>query len=151
MNVTTNEIPDLACRVVLAVSEERCDVRQGGVTTTVGFARGFPTPRIERVAPGNLVAVADAGQGAGVLVWRWYDAVVLGEQGGAVRLWEPFHGEVLARVSALASLIARMGLLRVVNAFDYGSLPPAARVEVRATTSTASIMTNRTKAIIDAR
>ncbi|MFN8194106.1 MAG: hypothetical protein U0R80_07465 [Nocardioidaceae bacterium] len=97
MNVTTNEIPDLACRVVLAVSEERCDVRQGGVTTTVGFARGFPTPRIERVAPGNLVAVADAGQGAGVLVWRWYDAVVLGEQGGAVRLWEPFHGEVLAR------------------------------------------------------
>jgi hypothetical protein len=30
------------------------------------------------------------------VVWRWYDAVVLGEESGRVRLWEPAHGEVVA-------------------------------------------------------
>jgi len=31
-------------------------------------------------------------------VWRWFDAVVLGpEADGSVRLWEPAHGEVVAR------------------------------------------------------
>jgi hypothetical protein len=30
------------------------------------------------------------------VVWRWYDAVVLGEESGIVRLWEPAHGEVIA-------------------------------------------------------
>lgn len=28
---------------------------------------------------------------------RWHDAVVLGEEAGLIRLWEPAHGEVLAR------------------------------------------------------
>jgi hypothetical protein len=31
------------------------------------------------------------------VVWRWYDAVVLGEEAGLIRLWEPAHGEVLAQ------------------------------------------------------
>jgi hypothetical protein len=32
------------------------------------------------------------------VVWRWYDAVVLGpEPAGLVRLWEPAHGEVVAQ------------------------------------------------------
>jgi hypothetical protein len=45
-----------------------------------------------------LVAVATGAGGAQVVVWRWYDAVVLGaESGGSVLLWEPAHGEVLAR------------------------------------------------------
>ena len=57
----------------------------------------FPTPRVERVAPGNLVAVAPTADGTEVVVWRWYDAVVLGERDGEVLLWEPFHGEVAAR------------------------------------------------------
>jgi hypothetical protein len=30
------------------------------------------------------------------VVWRWYDAVVLGSDPGGVRLWEPAHGEVTA-------------------------------------------------------
>ncbi len=30
-------------------------------------------------------------------VWRWYDAVVLGEESGLIRLWEPSHGEVVAQ------------------------------------------------------
>jgi hypothetical protein len=43
------------------------------------------------------VAVATPPEGADVVVWRWYDAVVLGEESaGAVRLWEPGHGEVIA-------------------------------------------------------
>jgi hypothetical protein len=49
------------------------------------------------VSPAHLVAVATAADGAQAVVWRWYDAVVLGEEGGLVRLWEPAHGEVVAR------------------------------------------------------
>jgi hypothetical protein len=52
------------------------------------------------VLPGHLVAIAEvpgvAGRGR-VVVWRWYDAVVLGSDPGAVRLWEPAHGEVSAQ------------------------------------------------------
>jgi len=56
----------------------------------------FPSPRTERVSPGHLVAVAAAADGAEAVVWRWYDAVILGEESGLVRLWEPAHGEVVA-------------------------------------------------------
>ena len=49
------------------------------------------------MSPGHLVAVATAPDGTGVVVWRWYDAVVLGEEAGLIRLWEPAHGEVLAQ------------------------------------------------------
>ena len=43
------------------------------------------------------VAAATAPDGSEVVVWRWYDAVVLGEEAGLIRLWEPAHGEVVAR------------------------------------------------------
>jgi hypothetical protein len=62
----------------------------------VPYAQPFPTPRAERVAPGHLVAVAAAASGSAVVVWRWFDAVVLEEAGRSVSLWEPAHGEVLA-------------------------------------------------------
>jgi hypothetical protein len=53
---------------------------------------------MERVSPGHLVAIAMGPNANEVVVWRWYDAVVLGrDSDGAVRLWEPAHGEVLAR------------------------------------------------------
>lgn len=69
-----------------------------GEVASVTYATQFPSPRIERVSPGHLVAVARAPSGANVVVWRWYDAVVLGyEPDGSVRLWEPAHGEVLAQ------------------------------------------------------
>jgi hypothetical protein len=48
------------------------------------------------VLPGHLVAIAEAA-GAAVVVWRWYDAVVLGSDAGTVWLWEPAHGEVVAQ------------------------------------------------------
>jgi hypothetical protein len=49
------------------------------------------------VSPGHLVAVATAPNGSEVLIWRWYDAVVLGDGAGLIRLWEPSHGEVVAQ------------------------------------------------------
>jgi len=43
------------------------------------------------------VAVVGVPGGSEVVIWRWYDAVVLGEEDGLTRLWEPSHGEVLAQ------------------------------------------------------
>lgn len=43
------------------------------------------------------MAVATAPGDGEVVVWRWYDAVVLGEERDLVRLWEPAHGEVDAQ------------------------------------------------------
>jgi hypothetical protein len=49
------------------------------------------------VSPGHLVAVATAGDQTERIIWRWYDAVLLEEVDDLIRLWEPAHGEVLAR------------------------------------------------------
>ena len=74
-----------------------CQVLAGGTTAFVRYAPQFPVPRRERVLPGHLVAFAEAPGVSGVVVWRWYDAVVVGSDAGSVRLWEPAHGEVAAR------------------------------------------------------
>lgn len=87
----------LSCGIVLRVQDEACQIVVAGQLCFVGFAEAFPSPRTERVSPGHLVAIATAPNGAGAVVWRWYDAVVLGEEGGLVRLWEPAHGEVTAQ------------------------------------------------------
>lgn len=83
--------------VVLRAGEERCEVVAQGRTSVLRYAAFFPTPRAGRVSPGHLVAVTAAPDGTERVVWRWFDAVVLGEEGELVRLWEPAHGEVLAR------------------------------------------------------
>ena len=81
--------------------EDTCEVWKDGVVSRVRFAPILPGPRVERVSPGHLVAIASGSDGAGVVVWRWYDAVVLGPTGDdSVRLWEPAHGEVVARERA---------------------------------------------------
>ena len=83
---------------VLRVRELDCDVWSGVVTSAIRFAPMFPSPRIERVSPGHLLAVATGPDGGEAVVWRWYDAVVLGpEPDGSIRLWEPAHGEVVAQ------------------------------------------------------
>jgi hypothetical protein len=83
--------------IALAATEEVCTVYAGGERTDVAFSPAFPTPRAERVLPGHLVAIADTG-GAEVVVWRWFDAVVLEQlDGGRLRLWEPGHGEVVGQ------------------------------------------------------
>ena len=86
----------LRCGIVLHVQEDACQILRAGQLSSVRYARTFPSPRTERVSPGHLVAVAAAADGAEVVVWRWFDAVVLGEETGLVRLWEPAHGEVAA-------------------------------------------------------
>ncbi len=91
--------PRLRSARVLRVAENACDVwGEGGHVSSVRFAPTMPAPRLERVSPGHLVAIATSANGAEVVVWRWYDAVVLAPvDAGSVRLWEPAHGEVIAR------------------------------------------------------
>lgn len=91
--------PQLRRGIVLRVEEDACQVVTQGQVVSVRFAPQFPTPRKERVLPGHLIAIAEvpAGSAPDVVVWRWYDAVVLGCDSGSVRLWEPAHGEVVAQ------------------------------------------------------
>jgi hypothetical protein len=86
----------LRCGIVLHVQEDACQILRAGQLSHVRYAKPFPSPRTQRVSPGHLVAVAVTADGAEAVVWRWYDAVVLGEETGLVRLWEPAHGEVVA-------------------------------------------------------
>ena len=89
--------PQLHCGIVLRVEEDVCQVLTEGQVVSVRYASQFPRPRAERVSPGHLVAVAEVPGGSDVVVWRWYDAVVLGNESGSIRLWEPAHGEVVAQ------------------------------------------------------
>jgi hypothetical protein len=90
--------PHLRTYRVLSVSEHACRIWADGNVASVRFSATFPTPRVERVAPGHLVAVTSGPNSPTVVVWRWFDAIVLGSTAddGAVRLWEPLHGEVVA-------------------------------------------------------
>jgi hypothetical protein len=91
-------VPRLRCGIVLrSEKEDACQVLAGGKTISVRYAPQFPAPRRERVLPGHLVAVAEAPGASDVVLWRWYDAIVLGSDAGSVRLWEPAHGEVAAQ------------------------------------------------------
>jgi hypothetical protein len=86
---------------VLSTEETACRVWVDGDVVSVRFAATFPSPRVERVSPGHLVAVASRPNTPDLVVWRWYDAVVLGSTAdGSVRLWEPAHGEVFAQSRA---------------------------------------------------
>ena len=83
--------------IVVRSSEDACTVGTLEQKVVVPYAEFFPRPRAQRVAPGHLVAVSAASGEAAVIVWRWFDAVVVEEVAGQVRLWEPNHGEVLAQ------------------------------------------------------
>ena len=72
--------PGLRRAVVLRVSERDCETWAGGGVESIPFAPMFPAPRTERVRPGHLVAIATPASGPEVVVWRWYDAVVLGTE-----------------------------------------------------------------------
>jgi len=82
--------------IVLRSKENACEVLLGGRPVWARYAGAFPSPRVERVSPGQLVALATAAGDTPVVVFRWYDAVVLGAAGDQVRMWEAAHGEVLA-------------------------------------------------------
>jgi hypothetical protein len=87
----------LCCGIVVRAREDACEIARGRQVGSVRYATLFPVPRAERVSPGHLVAIATAPDGTEVVVWRWYDAVVLGAEAGLIRLWEPSHGEILAQ------------------------------------------------------
>jgi len=89
--------PRLRCGIVLGSEEDACQALAAGKIVSVRYAPQFPAPRRERVLPGHLVAIAEAPDVAAVVVWRWYDAVVLGSDTESVLLWEPAHGEVAAQ------------------------------------------------------
>lgn len=91
----------LRLAIVLGSSEEACTVYAQDRRAVVPYAVPFPRPRAELVAPGHLVAITSTPDGTELVVWRWFDAVVLEDAAGQVRLWEPFHGEVLAKAREL--------------------------------------------------
>lgn len=82
--------------VVLRPEEDRCLV--GLTTGPAVVAYGAPfRPRAATLTPGHLLAVTDPLEGPSLVLWRWYDAVVMEQSEDGVRLWEPAHGEVLAQ------------------------------------------------------
>jgi len=95
--------------MVLRVREDTCEVVSRAQLVSVRYATAFPSLRAQRVSPGNLVALAMAADGTEAVVWRWFDAVVLGPEDDRVRLWEPGHGEVVAAVPAADSSRTKSG------------------------------------------
>lgn len=89
--------PALSTAVVLRVEDGSCAVSGPAGADTARFAPQFPTPHRERVWPGNLVALATGDDGRAVVLWRWFDVVVIGAAvDGRIAVWEPAHGEVTA-------------------------------------------------------
>jgi hypothetical protein len=131
-------VPELVTAVVLGADEESCTVFSAGARSVVRFAAPFPRPRADRVSPGHLVALHSAA-GEPSVVWRWFDAVVLGVSPAGVQLWEPLHGEITARPRDPA-LVVRPGSRAYVSAGLPGAdwwvaapvdgSPEQARVEV---------------------
>jgi hypothetical protein len=89
--------PPLQAAIVLSAGEDECTVYAGEATRVVSYAVPFPRPRAGRVAPGNLVATVSEPGGSEVIVWRWFDAVVMSQAGQVITLWEPNHGTVVAQ------------------------------------------------------
>jgi hypothetical protein len=87
----------LRLAIVLGGTEDACRSFAGGRAVEVPYASAFPRPRLERVAPGHLVAIATAPDQREFVVWRWFDAVVTDRTEATVTLWEPNHGVVVAQ------------------------------------------------------
>ena len=88
--------PRLRAAIVLRADEDECTVVDDDAPRVVRYAQPFPRPRAGRITPGNLVAMATAPDGSDVILWRWFDAVVVDNTDGKVTLWEPNHGTVVA-------------------------------------------------------
>src|SRR3954451_23326706 len=91
------DTPRVELAIVLRADEDACMVFWHARSTVVPYAAPFPHPRAGRVAPGHLVAIARGDDGRELVIWRWFDAVVLEAVHEDVLLWEPLHGEVRAR------------------------------------------------------
>lgn len=118
----------LRTAVVLEVAEESCRVVTDGGVEDAAFLDAFPRPRVERVSPGHLVAVAGRR-----VVWRWYDAVVVEQGADTVTLYEPAHGTVSAspRTARAYALGSRAWLSAGLPGADWWVTSPVdAPVEV---------------------
>ncbi|MEY2517889.1 MAG: hypothetical protein QOJ89_5253, partial [bacterium] len=89
--------PRLRAAIVLRADEDECTVVAEDGPRIVSYALPFPRPRAGRIAPGNLVAVAGESGGSDVILWRWFDAVVVDNADGVITLWEPNHGTVVGQ------------------------------------------------------
>lgn len=96
MNTTNRPPRSASAAVVLRPEEHRCEVDFGNARAFVEYGVPF-SPRAKSLTPGHLVAVTETHDAGSLILWRWYDAVVLEQSADQVRLWEPGHGEVLAR------------------------------------------------------
>ena len=90
--------------IVLRVQEDACQIVAHGQPRLVRYAKSVPSPRTERISPGHLVAVATTADGSELVIWRWYDAVVLGPDGGG----DPVVGAVARRSRGAASPAGRL-------------------------------------------
>jgi hypothetical protein len=90
-------VPRLQAAIVLSAAEDECTVYADDRQHVVSYAEPFPRPRAGRVAPGNLVAIAREPAGSDVILWRWFDAVVVSQADQVLTLWEPNHGTVVAQ------------------------------------------------------
>ncbi len=82
--------------LVVGTSEDACTSSPSASRPWFRTPRSSPIPAPAGV-PGHLVATATAPGGVPVVVWRWFDAVVVEEVAGQVRLLEPARGEVIAQ------------------------------------------------------
>src|SRR3954451_24076504 len=87
-----NAKPDAESRqatvaVVLRPAEDQCEVLSANGTALVAYAAPFRS-RAASLTPGHLVAVTSGSEAAPVIIWRWFDAVVLEQSAEGVRLWE---------------------------------------------------------------
>lgn len=96
MGTPAHPVGSLRPAVVLRTHDGGCEVVGPDGPARVVDAAPF-APRAQSVSPGHLVAVTTDPAAPGLVLWRWFDAVVVEQSGGEVRLWEPGHGEVLAR------------------------------------------------------
>jgi hypothetical protein len=87
----------LQAAIVLSAAEDECTVFADDGPRVVSYALPFPRPRAGRVAPGNLVAIVAEPGGSEVILWRWFDAVIVDQAELVITLWEPYHGIVVAQ------------------------------------------------------
>jgi hypothetical protein len=90
--MTSTSAPRTA--VVLRPGPDSCVVTSSGGSRTVGYSLPFGA-RAAELRPGHLLALIDGEPE--LVVWRWYDAVVLEVDADGALLWEPAHGEVRAQ------------------------------------------------------
>lgn len=101
-SMTSSTVPQPSDRalyvaIVLNAVEDECAVMTSAGPRVVRYALPFPRPRAGRVLPGHLVAITTETNGSNVILWRWFDAVVVDRTEIGVTVWEANDGIVIAQ------------------------------------------------------